>query len=104
MRLSYEAPVPRRRTYVREAKELERLGLAETPLCRLLGGEPPEPDQPRLVGVELQAELREPVAKVRPEPLGIGRDLGHLEGSCHVVEEHEQHPSEISPSRMAPKY
>jgi hypothetical protein len=27
--------------------------------------------EPRLLGVQLQAELREPVAKVGPEPIGI---------------------------------
>ena len=69
---------------MREAQEPERLRLAETPLCPLLGGEPPEPDQPRLLGVQLQAELREPVAKVRPEPLGI---ISMLETHHEVVSE-----------------
>ena len=36
-----------------------------------LGGEPAELDQARLLGVELQAELRERVAEVCPEPQRI---------------------------------
>jgi hypothetical protein len=40
-------------------------------LLTLLGGEPPEPDQPRLLGRELQAELREPATKIRQEPLRV---------------------------------
>ena len=69
---------------MREAKEPERLRLAETPLCPLLSGEPPKPDKPRLLGVQLQAELRESVAKVRPEPLGI---IAMLESHHEVVGE-----------------
>ena len=69
---------------MREAEEPERLRLAETPLCPLLSGEPPKPDQARLLGVQLQAELREPVAKVRPEPLGI---IAMLESHHEVVSE-----------------
>ena len=69
---------------VREAKEPEPPRLAETPLGPLLGGEPPETNQPRLFGIQLQAELREPVAKVRPEPLGIA---AVLESHHEVVSE-----------------
>jgi hypothetical protein len=32
---------------------------------------PPELDQPCLLGIQLQTELRESVAKLRPEPLGV---------------------------------
>ena len=35
------------------------------------GGEPSELDQPCLVGLQLQAELRESLAKVGEEPLGV---------------------------------
>ena len=82
--LEHEAPVPRSRTNMCEAKEPKRLRLAETTLGPLLSGEPPKPNQPRLLGVELQAELREPVAKVRPEPLGI---IAMLEPHHEVVSE-----------------
>ncbi len=37
----------------------------------LLGGKSPKLDQPRLLGVQFQAELREPVAELREEPLGV---------------------------------
>src|SRR5450759_430776 len=56
---------------VREAKKVERLGLAKAPLPTSLGGEPPELDQPRLLGVQRQAELRESSAKLRLEPFGV---------------------------------
>ena len=59
---------------VREAEEVERLRLPEAPRLPVLGGEPPELDQPRLLGMQLQAELREPLAQVGEEPLGVGTD------------------------------
>ena len=62
--LELETPPPVLPADVREAQEPERLRLAESPLLTLLGGKPPEPDQPRLLGVQLQRELREPVAKI----------------------------------------
>ena len=37
----------------------------------MLSGEAPKLDQPRLSRLQLQTELREPLAKLRPEPLGI---------------------------------
>jgi hypothetical protein len=57
---------------VREAQEVERLGLADASRCAVAGGVAPELDQPRLVGMEFEAELREPVAKLGKEPLRIG--------------------------------
>jgi len=62
--LELETPPPVLPANVGEAQEPERLRLAESPLLTLLGGKPPEPDQPRLLGVQLQGELREPVAKI----------------------------------------
>ena len=50
-------------------------GLQDPARGPLLSGEPADPDQARLLGMELQAELREPLAKVRPEPLGISSIL-----------------------------
>jgi hypothetical protein len=49
---------------MREPEELERLRLAEIALRPVQRGEPPELDQPRLLGVQLQRELREPIAKI----------------------------------------
>ena len=69
--LELKTPRPALPADMREAQKPQRLRLAETPLLTLLGGEPPKPDQSRLLGVQLQAELREPVAKIRPEPLGV---------------------------------
>jgi hypothetical protein len=60
--LEHEAPVLGLRAAVLEAQEVERLRLALSARLSVAGGEPPELDQPRLVGRELQAELREPVA------------------------------------------
>ena len=37
----------------------------------MLRGEPPKLDQPRLALVQLQAKAREPLAKLRPEPLSV---------------------------------
>jgi hypothetical protein len=54
---------------VREAEE--RLGLPEPASVSVWDGEPPELDQPRLVRVQFQAELREPPAKILQEPLGV---------------------------------
>jgi len=53
---------------VREAQEVERVGLAEATLRPALGGEPAELDEARLVGVQFQVELRESLAKVVKEP------------------------------------
>jgi hypothetical protein len=56
---------------VREPQEPERLRFPLAPRCPSPGGEPPEFNQPGLVRVQLQAELREPSAQVCQEPLGI---------------------------------
>ncbi len=69
---------------MREAKKLERLRLAETPLFPLLGSEPPKPDQPGLLGVQLQRELRESLAKISPEPISV---LPILETHHEIVSE-----------------
>ncbi len=61
---------------VREAEEVERLRLAQTPTSPVDGGEAPELDQPRLVRVQLQPELREPLAKLRQELLRVLLDTG----------------------------
>jgi hypothetical protein len=56
---------------VREAEKGERLRLAKTPRLPIPGGEPPELDQPCLLGIQLQAELRDPAAKISKEPLSV---------------------------------
>ena len=55
---------------MREAEEIKRLRLAE-PARLPPGGVPPELDQARLARVQSQGELREPLAKVRQEPLRV---------------------------------
>ena len=54
-------------------------GFPSPRFCRFAAGEPSELDEPRLVGVQFQTELREPLAKVGEEPLRIGLMLepGH---------------------------
>src|SRR5215218_5061403 len=59
------------RADVREAQEVERLGLADASRRAVAGGEPPELDEARLVGMQLQTELREPVAKIGEEPPSV---------------------------------
>src|SRR3954447_4112081 len=84
------------RANVREAQKLERLGLAVAAPGPMLGGEPPELDQPRLVRMQLQTEHREPFAKIGKEALGLVTMLK----ARHVVvgEPHENHV----PARVAP--
>ena len=48
-----------------------RLGLPVATPLSVSGGEPPELDQARLVRMQLQAKLREPVAQISQEPLGV---------------------------------
>ena len=67
MRLTQNRPALARRADVRQAQEVERLRFAQTPLASLPGRMPPELDQPGLVRVQLQPELREPLAKLRQE-------------------------------------
>src|SRR5918995_6727245 len=69
--LKLEPPVPRLRADVREPEKLERFRLRESARLSALSGEPPKLDQPRLALVQPQIELREPLAKTSPEPLGV---------------------------------
>src|ERR671937_2987133 len=69
--LELEPPVPALRADVREAKEVERFRLSEPTCLSSLGGEPSELDQPRLLRPQFQRKLREPLAKLREEPLGV---------------------------------
>jgi len=77
-------------------QKLERLRLAVAAPGPILGGEPSELDQPRLLARQLQAEHREPVAKVGKEPLGVITMLK----ARHVVigEPREDHvPTRVPP-------
>ena len=74
---------------MREAEKPESLRLAESSRLAIPSGEPPELDKPRLLGVQLQVELREPAAKIRPEPLSV---IPILETHHGVVgETHDNH-------------
>ena len=59
-----------------EAEKIERLRLAEATGCPVTGGEPPELDQPGLLGMQLQVELRKPFTKVVEELFCITTMLG----------------------------
>jgi hypothetical protein len=69
---------------MRETKEVERLRLPQTPRISPPSGMPPELDQPGLIGMKFQSELREPLAKISPEPLRI---LLMLETNSEIVGE-----------------
>ena len=81
---------------MREAQKLERLRLPKPTRLASFGGEPPELDQPRLLRMQLQPELREPVAQIGQEPLGV---LTMLKARHIVVgEPHENHvPARVPP-------
>src|SRR3989475_7905496 len=66
-----EPPVPLLPADVREAEEVERLRLPLAGSLSVSGREWPELQQPRLLGVQLQAELRQPLAELGQEPLGL---------------------------------
>ena len=82
--LELEAPVPRRPADMREAKVVERLWLTESPCPPALGGEPSELDEPGLLGMQLQVELRKSFAKIDEEPLCI---ISMLEPDDEVIGE-----------------
>ena len=53
---------------MREAKKIKRLRFTQTPRLPPLGGVAPELDQPGLIRVQLQPELRKPLTKIGQEP------------------------------------
>jgi len=88
---------------VREAEKAERLRLAEPARLAIPRGEPPEFDQPRLLGIQFQVELREPAAKISPEPLGV---LPMLEPHHEVISETRDHDVAVrvpSPPLVGPE-
>src|SRR5215471_7893878 len=77
-RSTRDSPGPGLPADMREAQEVERLRLTEPPGLPVSGGEPPELDQPSLIGLEPQPEPGESVPQV-------GRKVaqGHL--NYHAV-------------------
>ena len=102
--LELEPPrLPGPRARVREAEKLERLRLADTTRLAIPGGMPPELDQPRLLGIQLQTELREPVTKVSPEPVSV---LPMLKSHHEVISEPHDHNVTVrvpSPPLVSPE-
>src|SRR5215470_4647146 len=68
MRSGPDPPGPSPRADMREPQEIERLRPAQTPPLPIPSGVPPELDQPRLVRMQAQPELRQPPAKLDQEP------------------------------------
>jgi len=62
-------------TNVSEAQEDEGLWLAFPSLPSVLGGEPPEFDQSRFLGMQGQAELLKPFPQFLEEPFGLAAVL-----------------------------
>src|ERR687891_1356795 len=91
--LEPETPVLALPADVREAQEVECLRLAEAPCRSSLDGEPPELDQPGLVGMQLQPELREPLTEVVEELLGVTQ---MLEPDNEVSGRGESHPPALA--------
>ena len=72
-------------------------GLLSPRACPVRGSEPPELDQPGLIRVQLQAELREPAAKLVQEPLSV---LPVLEPDDEIVG--EAHGNDITVRAPSP--
>ncbi len=75
-------------TAVRETEEVEGLGLRTPTTAPLPVGVSTERDQAGLVGVQLQAKLRKPLAQLGEKPLGL---LTMLESNDKVVSEAHDH-------------
>src|ERR1700694_31653 len=58
-------------TVMREAQKREGLRLSLSPLLSVTSGEPPELDQPRLLRVQFQAELRQALPEFFQESLRL---------------------------------
>ena len=94
----HERPVlPLQPTTVREAQEVERLRFPLAALPPIPGGEPPELDQPRLVGVQRETELLQPLFQVGQE---LFRLVTVLEPDDEVVR--VAHDNHVSPGVPAP--
>jgi hypothetical protein len=71
MRLSWNCPLLVFPQICVNPRNLEGLRLAEATRPSTFSGEPAELDQPRLLGRQLQAELRQPSAKIGQEALSL---------------------------------
>ena len=71
----HEVALPRLPAAVREPKEVEGLRFALPPAASVIAREAPELDQPRLVGMQLQPELAQPVLHRALEALGVISEL-----------------------------
>src|SRR6202007_558113 len=60
---------------MREPQEVKGVWLALSPAASVVSGEAPEFDQPRLLGVQLQTELAQPVSHRSLEAFGIIAEL-----------------------------
>src|SRR5262250_2131566 len=76
-----EVPPPGPSADVRKTQEVERLRLAFTTLAPILFRKAAKFDDSRLIGMQLEAEVRESLAQPRQEPLCF---ISMLE-SCHKV-------------------
>src|SRR5215207_4200305 len=110
-----EPPVPPLPADMRETKEIKRRRLPKAPRPSTFGGVAAELDEPGLVGMQLQPELREPFAKVGEEPPCVGLPLKAHGEESRRRESHppplaepdvnlSTHPAPIAqPSGRAPK-
>src|SRR5881409_2339413 len=83
-----ELPLPRLPAAVREAKKVEGLGSPVAPAPPVCHCEAAKLDETRLVGMQRQPELREPLAQLGEELLGL---LPMLESHDEVVGEAHDH-------------
>jgi hypothetical protein len=95
--LELETSVPARPADKRKPQKIERLRLTLTTVGAVVGGEPPELDQPRLIRVQLQPKLRHTPTKIDKEPLRI-RPV--LEAADKIIR--EAHDDHLTASVMPP--
>ena len=89
IRFSQKRPFPDLADMCVKPRKSNVSGLPPALGCPVAGGVPPELDQPGFVRVQFQSELREPAAKLVPEPLSV---LSVLEPDDEIVSEtHDDH-------------
>src|SRR6266404_4007930 len=75
-----KVPVPVLPADVRESQKVERLGLTFPSACPVRLGTPPELDPARLIGVQFQSKLPQPLPEVLQEAVGFGLVLEPEDG------------------------
>src|SRR6266446_1620242 len=80
-------------TIMREAQKREGFRLSLSPLLSALSGEPPKLDQPRLLRVQFQAELRQALPEFFQKSLRL---CSALEAHHQVSRPGESHPEPLS--------